>query len=74
MATGANAVASVACVAPYPYAIGGGANLAADVTNNELFGSYPTGGSTSSPATGWQARIVAGAAASNLTVYVVCSK
>lgn len=72
--SGANAVTSVACVASHPYAVGGGASLSSGGGNGELAATNPTGGSTSSPATGWQARIIAGNTSSVLTVYVICSQ
>ncbi|MGL5861463.1 MAG: hypothetical protein ACRCY9_09435 [Phycicoccus sp.] len=74
-ASGANAVASIACVPAFPYAVGGGVTLA-DVGANtaEIVVSIPTGGSTSTPATGWQAGVSSGVGGTTVTAHVICSK
>ena len=69
---GANATssASVSCPSNFPFAVGGGfSGTEASFPNY----STPTGGSTTSPATGWQASLTINSGSIAATVYVICS-
>ncbi|GGJ42050.1 hypothetical protein GCM10010121_061440 [Streptomyces brasiliensis] len=58
--------ASVMCPAGHPFALGGGGTASG---SNYLVGSRPTGGTTTTPATGWQATTALG---NGVTVFAVC--